>query len=173
MRTQATSILLLLLSVGAQAADDALPSPLPDDWTCLVTVKGNAVGYPDEPEDGLLILGAFVATSSACQEGDVYLAVYPEASCFVRPKQDPRRDEPMQFDYEPRVVKIRLKPGNHKAETLEIKTSHHGACRFNTHIASCGTVVPPGAKCAVRNLGDPQTPETHGVEREFNRLRIR
>jgi len=138
----------------------------------LVTVKGNAIDHPDKPEDGFLLMGAFVATSSACQEGDVYLSVYMEGDCFVRPRRDPRTDDRMEFDVEPKVLKIHVKPGNQGVGTLELKTAQAGRCQFNTHVASCGTVVPPGAKCEVRNLHDPRSEQDTGIPREFNRIRV-
>lgn len=172
MRTRLVAVFLLFSSVGAYAADDELPSPLPDDWTCLVSIKGNAFDYPDVPEDGLLLMGAFVATSSACQEGDVYVSVYMERECFERPKRNPQAEDLMEFEYKPRVLKIHVKPGNQAAEVLELKTARAGGCQFNTHIASCGTVVPPGAKCEILHLGDPRSEQNTGIRREFNRTRV-
>ena len=171
MRTRVIGLLFLIFAGGAPAQEE-LPSPLPEDWTCLVTVKGNAIDHPDEPEDGFLLMGAFVSTSTACQEGDVYLSVYLEGDCFVRPKRDPRTDDMMNFTYKPRVMKIHVKPGNQAVETLELQTAQAGFCNFNTHVASCGTVVPPGAKCEVRNLRDPRWEQDTGIRREFNRIRI-
>jgi hypothetical protein len=65
---------------------------------------------------------------------------------------------------------IRVEPGNQAGGTIEIKTGNHGRCSFNTHIASCGSVVPPGAKCVTRRIDDPRTEASGGMSREFNRI---
>lgn len=151
-------------------AQSELPANRPADWTCFVTVKTNVVDLPDDSADGLLVLGAYVSTSSSCQSGEVYVGVYPQSDCFVKPQRDPKRPEPMQFTYEPRVLTIQVEPGNQAKGLLEIKTGNHGACSFNTHIASCGSVVPPGAKCETRKLDDPNAEGAGAVLREFNRI---
>lgn len=161
---------LAVCLAAAAAAQDGLPANRPADWTCFVTITKNIVDVPDDPADGLLVFGAFVSTSSSCQEGEVYVGVYPESDCFIQPGNDPRRPDPMLFSYEPRVLTIRVKPGNEAKGLLEIKTGNHGACSFNTHIASCGTVVPPGATCRTQKLADPRTEAAGGEEREFNRI---
>lgn len=164
----AGTCLVFLAALGR--ADEDLPANRPADWTCFVTIKNNVVDLPDDSADGLLVFGAFVSTSSSCQAGEVFVGVYPESDCFVRPQRDPNRPEPMQFTYEPRVLTIRVEPGNQARALLEIKTGNHGQCSFNTHIASCGTVVPPGAKCETRKLNDPGEVGAGGVSREFNRI---
>ena len=163
------AVLAACLAATVFAADE-LPANRPADWTCFVTIKNNIVDLPDDSADGLLVFGAFVSASSSCQAGEVYVGVFPESDCFIEPPQDPNRPQPMQFTYEPRVLTVRVEPGNQAKALLEIKTGNHGKCAFNTHIASCGTVVPPGAKCITRKLDDPRTEASGGVAREFNRI---
>jgi hypothetical protein len=168
---RALAVCLSALTFAAAGfSEDELPENRPSDWTCFVTVKNNIVGLPDEPEDGLLLLQVFVATSSSCQTGVVYVAAYPEGDCFVRPKRDPNQEERMVFTYEPRVLKVQVEPGNQAYGTIEIKSPSHGSCAFNSHIASCGTVVPPGARCETRKLDDARAGTSGSVGARFNRI---
>ena len=107
-------ILLVLFALGATPliGEDELPQNRPEDWTCMVTVKNNILGLPEETEDGLLVVQVVAATSSSCQAGVVYVGMYPESDCFVRPKRDPNREERMIFTCEPqgRSCGIRRRP---------------------------------------------------------------
>ena len=110
LRIRSICLWLFVLPVWAQ---DELPANRPSDWTCFVTIPKNIVDVPDDPAGGLLVFGAFVSTRSSCQEGEVNVGVYPESVCFVQPGNDPRRPDPMQFTYEPRVLTIREKRMTH------------------------------------------------------------
>ncbi len=162
--------LIIFALAGAAFGEDDLPNDRAPDWTCMVTVKNNIVGLPEETEDGLLVVQVFVSTSSSCQSGVVYVGLYPQNDCFVRPKRDPNREERMLFTYEPRVLKVQVEPGNQGVGTIEIKSPSHGSCFFNSHIASCGTVVPPDGNCETRKLDDPRADDSGAVGGRFNRI---
>ena len=166
----AAGVVAIYLATPCFSQEEGLPEDRPSDWNCFVTVKDNQVGLPEEPADGVLQLRVFVSTSSSCQDGVVYVGVYPESGCFVRPQRDPNLEERMTFTYEPQVLKIRVEPGNQAAGMFEIKSPNHGNCTFNSHIASCGTVVPPGARCETRKLDDPRAEQSGGVGAPFNRV---
>ena len=140
---------------------------------CRVTILGQSVGYPDENGDGLVLLRAFVSTSTSCRSGQVEVAVFPSSVCRKRPQADLDDAKPMIFVYKPAVLKITVEPGNIGSGVVEISSSDAGNCTFNSHIASCGTVAPAGALCETRDLTDPQPKRSlqGGVERNFYRLR--
>jgi hypothetical protein len=172
MQFRRLSLAVCTIALATSAfAEDELPESRPGDWTCFVTVKNNIIGLPEEPEDGLFLFQVFVATSSSCQAGVVYVAAYPESDCFVRPKRDPNHEERMVFTYKPRVLTIAVEPGNQASGTIEIESPSHGACSFNSQVASCGTVIPQGGKCEVRKLDDPRAENSGAVGTTFNRIR--
>jgi hypothetical protein len=164
-------ILLSLAALPVLAEESALPEDRPPDWTCLVSIKSNQIGLPEESADGALLYRVFVAASSSCQDGVVYVGIYPESECFERPRRDPNFEQPMAFSYEPRVLKIPVQGGNQAAGMFEIQSPNHGDCWFNTHIASCGTVVPPGGKCQTQTLRDPRAESTGANRGTFNSTR--
>jgi hypothetical protein len=79
----------------------------------------------------------------------------------------------MKFVYEPPILKVAVEPGNIGSGVVEISSGDAGRCTFNSHVASCGTVVPAGALCETRDLTDPQPelPAQGGAERDFRHLR--
>ena len=164
-------LMLLSLALPILAEESALPEDRPPDWTCLVSIKSNQIGLPEESADGALLYRVFVATSSSCQDGVVYVGIYPESECFERPRRDPNFEQRMTFTFEPRVLKIPIEAGNQAAGMFEIQSPGHGACSFNTHIASCGTVVPPGGKCETQSLRDPRAESTGANVGVFNSTR--
>ena len=163
--------MLLLLALPAFAEESALPEDRPPDWTCLVTIKSNQIGLPEEREDGMLLYRVFIATSSSCQAGVVYVGLYPESECYERPRRDPNFEQRMTFSYEPRVLKIEVEPGNQAAGMFEIQSPGHGQCSFNSHIASCGTVVPPDGKCETLTLREARSEPSGAVSGSFNTVR--
>ena len=74
----------------------------------------------------------------------------------------------MVLTYEPRVLKVRVTPGNVGTAMLEIKSSHGGSCWFNTHVASCGTAVPEGTQCVTRHLDDTRPEYSGALLLKFN-----
>lgn len=166
-----TFLLLTLLTAPLLAEESTLPSDRPPDWTCLVMIKSNQIGLPEEREDGMLRYRVFVSTSSSCQAGVVYVGLYPENECYERPRRDPNLEQRMTFTYEPRVLKIEVEPGNQAAGMFEIQSPSHGQCSFNSHIASCGTVVPSGGKCQTMTLRDARTDPTGAISGFFNSVR--
>jgi hypothetical protein len=155
----------------------ALPA-LPQDESgstriCRVAVVGNEVGQPDDHKDGLVRLRVFVSASTSCRSGQVEIAVFPTTVCRAQPQTDLDGSKPMTFAYKPNVLQIAVDPGNIGSGIVEISSGEVGTCTFNSHIASCGTVAPAGARCETRDLTEPQPELLHqrGVEREFNRLR--
>jgi hypothetical protein len=166
--------LLLFLSLAALhgfAEESALPEDRPPDWTCFVMIKSNQIVTPEESEDGMLRYRVFVTTSSSCADGVVYVGIYPESECYERPRRDPNLEQRMAFSYEPRVLQIPVEAGNQAAGMFEIQSPGHGQCWFNTHVASCGTVVPPGGKCETRTLRDPRPDTTGAIPGNFNTVR--
>ncbi|MEZ5365430.1 MAG: hypothetical protein R2748_24660 [Bryobacterales bacterium] len=163
-------ILTTVLAWPAAAQESALPRSRPEDWTCLVLIKSNQIGLPEESEDGMLRYRVFVATSSACSDGVVYVGIYPEIGCYEQPRRDPNLEQRMAFSYSPRALEIAVEAGNQAAGMFEIESPGHGICSFNTHIASCGTVVPAGAKCETRTLRDARAESTGAIGGAFNRV---
>ena len=164
-------LLLFLLASPALAEESTLPANRPPDWTCLVSIKSNQIGLPEEREDGMLQYRVFVSASSSCQAGVVYVGLYPEGECYERPRRDPNLEQRMTFTYEPRVLEIEVEPGNQAAGMFEIQSPSHGQCFFNSHIASCGTVVPAGGKCQTLTLRDPRPESTGAISGFFNSVR--
>ena len=122
---------------------------------CRVTILGQSVGYPDENGDGLVLLRAFVSTSTSCRSGQVEVAVFPSSVCRKRPQADLDDAKPMIFVYKPAVLKITVEPGNIGSGVVEISSSDAGNCTFNSHIASWGMHLTPEApRSSIRALED-------------------
>lgn len=165
MRSLLAFLLILCASTGVKAQDS-------DSGTiCRVSILSNSIDLPDDRRDGLLLLRVFVSTSSSCVSGQVEIAAYPTMACPKEPSTDLNRTIPLTFSYKPAVLKLTVEPGNINSGIIEINTDGAGSCKFNSHIASCGTAVPAGGRCAARDLTDPH-PEAQGeVSQDFNRVR--
>lgn len=160
----------MVLLAAASFAPAALAQIDATEPVCRVHILGNSVDQPGDSKDGTVLFRVYVSASTACREGLVEVAVYPDSVCRKRPTQDLNDSQTMAFQFEPRTLKVLVKPGGLGSGVVQITSGDSGSCSFNSHVARCDGVALGGGRCVARDLTDPRAQPQGSVEEVFNQL---